>query len=71
METSSSPRSKKSSFTAGDEPKEDENDMIKSSCPLCPRRPTCYNGQDKGSRSRERELTPKTCPWFGLQAATR
>ncbi|KAL8259300.1 hypothetical protein R6Q59_027253 [Mikania micrantha] len=32
---------------------------------------TCYNGQDKGSRSREGELTPKTRPRFGLQAATR
>ncbi|KAK8713959.1 hypothetical protein V6N13_149161 [Hibiscus sabdariffa] len=31
----------------------------------------CYNGRDKGSRSREGELTPKTRPQFGLQAATR
>ncbi|KAL9356154.1 hypothetical protein Peur_049407 [Populus x canadensis] len=70
METSSSPRSKKSSFTAGDKPKKDEDD-IKSSCAPCPRRPPCYNGQDKGSRSREREPTPRTGPRFGLQAATR
>ncbi|QHO49869.1 uncharacterized protein DS421_1g17740 [Arachis hypogaea] len=27
--------------------------------PLCPGRHTCYNGRDKGSRSREGELTPK------------
>ncbi|KAK6947257.1 hypothetical protein RJ641_000730 [Dillenia turbinata] len=50
--------------------KEGEDD-VKSSCPLCPGRHTCYNGRDKGSRSREGELTPKTRPQFGLQAATR
>ncbi|KAG5589640.1 hypothetical protein H5410_040154 [Solanum commersonii] len=32
---------------------------------------TYYNGRDKGSRSREGELTPKTRPQFGLQATTR
>ncbi|KAD7480278.1 hypothetical protein E3N88_03414 [Mikania micrantha] len=52
------------------EPEEGEDD-VKSSCPLCPGRHTCYNGRDKGSRSREGELTPKTRPQFGLQAATR
>nr|GEV30770.1 RNA polymerase beta subunit, plastidic [Tanacetum cinerariifolium] len=46
-------------------------DDVKSSCPLCPGRHTWYNGHDKGSRSREGELTPKTHPYFGLQAATR
>ncbi|KAL2224473.1 UNVERIFIED_CONTAM: hypothetical protein Sindi_3058800 [Sesamum indicum] len=51
-------------------PEEGEDD-VKSSCPLCPGRHTCYNGRDKGSRSREGELTPKTRPQFGLQAATR
>ncbi|GJS74254.1 hypothetical protein Tco_0707095 [Tanacetum coccineum] len=56
--------------TAGDKPEEGEDD-VKSSCPLCPGRHTCYNGRDKGSRSREGELTPKTHPQFGLQAATR
>nr|GEV30041.1 uncharacterized protein ycf68 [Tanacetum cinerariifolium] len=56
--------------TAGDKPEEGEDD-VKSSCLLCPGRHTCYNGQDKGSRSREGELTPKTHPQFGLQAATR
>ncbi|KAD5317832.1 hypothetical protein E3N88_17778 [Mikania micrantha] len=55
--------------TAGDKPEEGEDD-VKSSCPLCPGRHTCYNGRDKGSRSREAELTPKTRPQFGLQAAT-
>ncbi|THU58472.1 hypothetical protein C4D60_Mb03t14640 [Musa balbisiana] len=55
--------------TAGDKPEEGGDD-VKSSCPLCPGRHTCYNGQNKGSRSREGELTPKTCPQFGLQAAT-
>ncbi|KAG9438525.1 hypothetical protein H6P81_021525 [Aristolochia fimbriata] len=38
--------------TAGDKPEEGEDD-VKSSCPLCPGRHTCYNGRDKGSRSRE------------------
>ncbi|KAF3669856.1 hypothetical protein FXO37_08822 [Capsicum annuum] len=52
--------------TAGDKPEEGEDD-VKSSCPLCPGLDTCYNGQDKGSRSREGELTPN----FELQAATR
>ncbi|RWR98209.1 LOW QUALITY PROTEIN: ycf68 protein [Cinnamomum micranthum f. kanehirae] len=57
--------------TAGDKPEEGEDD-VKSSCPLCPGRHTCYNGRDKGSRSRQGELTPKkTRPKFGLQAATR
>ncbi|WOL20116.1 hypothetical protein Cni_G28918 [Canna indica] len=56
--------------TAGDKPEEGEDD-VKSSCPLCPGRHTCYNGRDKGSRSREGELTPKTRPQFRLQAATR
>uniref|UniRef100_A0A7N0UMY3 Uncharacterized protein n=1 Tax=Kalanchoe fedtschenkoi TaxID=63787 RepID=A0A7N0UMY3_KALFE len=51
-------------------PHEGEDD-VKSSCPLCPGRHTCYNGRGKGSRSREVELTPKTRPQFGLQAATR
>ncbi|KAD3066780.1 hypothetical protein E3N88_34660 [Mikania micrantha] len=55
--------------TVGDKPEEGEDD-VKSSCPLCPGRHTCYNGRDKGSRSREGELTPKTRPHFGLQAAT-
>ncbi|KAD7116992.1 hypothetical protein R6Q59_024988 [Mikania micrantha] len=55
--------------TAGDKPEEGEDD-VKSSCPLCPGRHMCYNGRDKGSRSREGELTPKTRPQFGLQAAT-
>lgn len=41
-----------------DQPKEDE-DGIKSSCPLCPRGHTCYNEWDKGQRSSEGELTPK------------
>ncbi|KAH0454031.1 hypothetical protein IEQ34_018355 [Dendrobium chrysotoxum] len=45
-------------YTAGDKPEEGEDD-VKSSCPLCPGQHTCYNGWDKGSRSREGELTPK------------
>ncbi|KAL4315768.1 hypothetical protein AHAS_Ahas15G0218100 [Arachis hypogaea] len=42
--------------TAGDKPEEGEDD-VKSSCPLCPGRHTCYNGRDKGSRSREAGLS--------------
>ncbi|KAK3019581.1 hypothetical protein RJ639_003648, partial [Escallonia herrerae] len=49
--------------TAGDKPEEGEDD-VKLSCPLCPERHTCYNGRDKGSRSRVGELTPKTRPQF-------
>ncbi|CAN4125400.1 hypothetical protein KY290_038086 [Solanum tuberosum] len=63
-------RNERNPRTAGDKPEEGEDD-VKSSCPLCPGRHTCYNGRDKGSRSREGELTPKTRPQFGLQAATR
>ncbi|QCE13759.1 hypothetical protein DEO72_LG11g757 [Vigna unguiculata] len=32
---------------------EEGEDDVKSSCPLYPGRHTCYNGQDKGSQSRE------------------
>ncbi|KAL9419500.1 hypothetical protein AB3S75_037292 [Citrus x aurantiifolia] len=52
-------------WTAGDKPEEGEDD-VKSSCPLCPGRHACYNGRDKGSRSREGELTPKSRPQFRL-----
>ncbi|MCD7467880.1 hypothetical protein HAX54_005536, partial [Datura stramonium] len=38
--------------TAGDKLEKGEDD-VKSSCPLCPGRHTCYDGRDKGSRSRE------------------
>ncbi|PHT54977.1 hypothetical protein CQW23_03463 [Capsicum baccatum] len=38
--------------TAGDKPEEGKDD-VKSSCPLCPGRHTCYNGRDKGSQSHE------------------
>ncbi|PPS14181.1 hypothetical protein GOBAR_AA06395 [Gossypium barbadense] len=54
-----------------DDKSEEGEDDVKSSCPLCPGRHTCYNGRDKESRSRESELTRKTRPQFGLQAATR
>ncbi|KAI5667347.1 hypothetical protein M9H77_17200 [Catharanthus roseus] len=57
-------------LTADDKSIEGEDD-VKSSCPLCLGRHTCYNGWDKGSQSRKSELTPKTRPQFGLQAATR
>ncbi|KAJ4699435.1 Photosystem II CP47 reaction center protein, partial [Melia azedarach] len=51
--------------TAGDKPEEGEDD-VKSSCPLCPGRHTCYNGRDKGSRSREGELTPQNPSSFRI-----
>ncbi|KAK8956172.1 hypothetical protein KSP40_PGU021671 [Platanthera guangdongensis] len=56
--------------TAGDKPKEGEDD-VKSSCPLCPGRHTCYNGRDKGLQSHEGELTtkPVLCSDCRLQLA--
>ncbi|KAL8465417.1 hypothetical protein ACS0TY_034794 [Phlomoides rotata] len=56
--------------TAGDKPKVGEDD-INLSCPSCSGRHTCYNGRDKGLRSREGEPTLKTSPQFRLQTATR
>ena len=32
---------------------------------------TCYNGRYKGTPNREVELTPKSCPQFGLKAEIR
>ncbi|CAN0890976.1 hypothetical protein LINGRAHAP2_LOCUS16745 [Linum grandiflorum] len=45
--------------TAVDKPEEGEDD-VKSSCSLCFRRHTCYNGRNRGLLSREGELTPET-----------
>ena len=50
---------------------EEGGDDVKSSCPLCLGLHTCYNGQNKGQRSREVERIPESCSQFGLQAATR
>ena len=44
--------------TAGDKPEEGGDD-VKSSCPLCPGRHTCYNGRHKANRDREVEETAK------------
>src|SRR5204863_4736957 len=51
--------------------REEGGDDVKSSWPLCPGLHTCYNGQYKGSQTREGELIPKSCPQFGLESATR
>jgi hypothetical protein len=45
--------------TAGDKPEEGEDD-VKSACPLCPGRHTCYNGRDNEMLLRENTLTSKT-----------
>ena len=64
------PCSKEIKETAGDKLEEGEDD-VKSACPLRPGRHTCYNGQDKETRTREGKQTSKTWSQFGLQAATR
>ena len=46
--------------TAGDKPEEGGDD-VKSSCPLCPGRHTCYNGAHRARRNREVEQTAKGC----------
>jgi len=44
--------------TAGDKPEEGGDD-VKSSCPLCPGRHTCYNGRHSAIQTREGEATAK------------
>ena len=56
--------------TAGVKPEEGGDD-VKSSWPLCPGLHTCYNGADKGTRTREREQIPKNVAQFRSKAATR
>ncbi len=56
--------------TAGVKPEEGGDD-VKSSRPLCLGLHTCYNGSDKGTRTREREQISRTAPQFRLQAAIR
>src|SRR5699024_4058108 len=46
-----------SNVTAGDKPEEGGAD-VKSSCPLCPGRHTCYNGWNKGQRSGDALANP-------------
>src|SRR5688500_19774332 len=50
---------------------EEGGDDVKSSWPLCPGLHTCYNGEYKGTRSREVEPIPKSMSQFGLESATR
>ena len=56
--------------TVGDKPEEGGDD-VKSSWPLCPGLHTCYNGQNRGLRTRDGEPIPKTWSQFGLKSATR
>src|ERR671933_1506000 len=56
--------------TAGVKPEEGGDD-VKSSWPLCPGLHTCYNGVNKETRTRERELISKNTPQFRSKAATR
>ena len=56
--------------TAGEE-LEEGGDDVKSAWPLCPGLHTCYNGMDKGMRSRKVEQISKTISQFGLRAAIR
>ena len=39
---------------------EEGGDDVKSSCPLCPGRHTCYNGQNREKQDREEEPNSKT-----------
>src|SRR5437016_5867770 len=50
---------------------EEGGDDVKSSWPLCPGLHTCYNGANKGMRTRKREPIPKNAPQFRSKAATR
>ena len=50
---------------------EEGGDDVKSSCPLCPGRHTCYNGRYKETQSREGEPIPQSRSQFGLESATR
>ena len=50
---------------------EEGGDDVKSSCSLCPGLQTCYNGRDRGKRTREGERNRKKRSQFGLWAATR
>jgi hypothetical protein len=56
--------------TAGQKPEEGGDD-VKSAWPLYPGRHTRYNGQYKGSPTREGEPILKSWSQFGLEAATR
>ena len=56
--------------TAGVKPEEGGDD-VKSSWPLRLGRHTCYNGEDRGLRSRKVKRIPETSSKFGLWAATR
>ena len=50
---------------------EEGGDDVKSSCPLCPGRHTCYNGRYREMQKRELEQIPQSRSQFGLESATR
>ena len=56
--------------TAGVKPEEGGDD-VKSSWPLCLGLHTCYNGVNRGTRTREGGPIPKNTPQFRSEAATR
>ncbi len=64
------PAREDSGETAGVKPEEGGDD-VKSSWPLCPGLHTCYNGADRGTRTREGEPIPESAPQFRSEAATR
>src|SRR3712207_5834190 len=51
--------------------REEGGDDVKSAWPLRPGLHTCYNGRDRGQRTREGKRIPKRRSQFGLQAPTR
>ena len=50
---------------------EEGGDDVKSACPLCPGRHTCYNGRYREKRERELERISQSRPQFRLEAAIR
>ena len=50
---------------------EEGGDDVKSACPLCPGRHTCYNGRYREIRRREAEGIPQRRPQFRPKSAIR
>ena len=50
---------------------EEGGDDVKSACPLCPGRHTCYNGRYREKRYREMEQIPQSRSQFGQESAIR
>ena len=51
--------------------REEGGDDVKSACPLCLGRHTCYNGIDNELQARESKLISEMIPQFGLESETR